>query len=97
MEIHLRLSPAQLTAFEQAPQLYLSYPAAVNEPPNVLRGFDSIFLNAGESKTVTLPLTRYDLSIWNVVSQMWTIPFGTFGVSVGASSRDLRLKGTVSH
>ena len=72
-------------------------PASTNEPPSLLRGFDSVFLTPGQSKTVTFQLTRYDLSIWDVVSQRWVIPSGTFGINVGASSRDFRLKGSVAH
>ena len=34
----------------------LSYPAAANEPPRVLKGFDKVALKAKESKTVTIPV-----------------------------------------
>ena len=81
----------------QTPQLYLSFPASAHEPPSVLRGFDSVFLNPGQSSTVTMQLTRYDLSIWDAPSQRWIIPSGTFGINVGASSRDFRLKGSISY
>ena len=40
-------------------------------------------------------LSRYDLSIWDVVAQGWRRPQGTIGVTVGASSRDERLKSTL--
>ena len=86
-----------LTNAPQAPQLYIAFPSSAGEPPNVLRGFDSVHLNPGESKAVQMQLTRYDLSIWDVSSQRWIVPTGTFGVNVGASSRDLRLKGSISH
>jgi beta-glucosidase len=33
---------------------------------------------------------RRDLSYWDVVSQQWLIPTGSFGFDVGFSSRDLR-------
>ncbi|EIN08281.1 glycoside hydrolase family 3 protein [Punctularia strigosozonata HHB-11173 SS5] len=78
----------------EVPQLYLSKPASANSPPKELKGFDYIALNSGASSTVAIQLSRYDLSIWDVVSQRWIIPNGTFTVSVGASSRDIRLTGT---
>ena len=62
-----------------------------------LKGFDAIFLNPGESKVVTLQLSRYDFSYWDVISQSWQIATGTTGISIGASSRDLRLKGSISN
>ncbi|KAI0348699.1 glycoside hydrolase family 3 protein [Trametopsis cervina] len=79
----------------EVPQLYLSPPASANSPPSILKGFDSVYLEAGQSKVVELGLSRYDLSIWNVTSQKWDVPKGTTGVKVGASSRDLRLQGQI--
>ncbi|EIN07941.1 glycoside hydrolase family 3 protein [Punctularia strigosozonata HHB-11173 SS5] len=78
----------------EVPQLYISKPASANSPPKELKGFDYIALAAGASSEVTMQLSRYDLSIWDVVSQQWIIPSGAFTVSVGASSRDLRLTGS---
>ncbi|CAE6526553.1 unnamed protein product [Rhizoctonia solani] len=82
-------------AGSEVAQLYLSPPAATGEPPNVLRGFEKVKLNPGESKTVNLILSRYDLSIWDVVRQGWARMNGTVGVWVGSSSRDQRLNGTI--
>ncbi|KDQ63844.1 glycoside hydrolase family 3 protein, partial [Jaapia argillacea MUCL 33604] len=79
----------------ETPQLYLSPPLAANSPPYILKGFDSVFLVPGESRIVSFTLSRYSLSIWNVVTQRWEIPKGTTGVGVGASSRDRRLVGSM--
>jgi len=75
-------------------QLYLHFPAQAGpgEPPSVLRGFTDVDLQPGESKTVCITLSRYDLSIWDITSQSWMRTEGTYSLSVGASSRDLRLK-----
>ena len=54
-----------------------------------------MLLGARQSKTVTITLSRYDLSTWDVVSQSWRKPNGTITFSVGASSRDFRLNGTI--
>ncbi|KAF8751682.1 Glycosyl hydrolase family 3 C-terminal domain [Rhizoctonia solani] len=56
-------------AGSEVAQLYINPPAGANEPPSVLRGFDKIKLAPGESKTVELVLSRYDLSIWDVERQ----------------------------
>lgn len=77
------------------PQVYLHFPESANEPPSVLRGFTNVALAAGAKTTVVITLSRYDLSIWDVEDQGWKKPEGEFHVSVGASSRDLRLKGTI--
>ena len=75
--------------------MYLHFPARAGEPPSVLRGFTDVELQPGESQVVTIALSRYDLSIWDVVSRSWIRPSGTYSLSVGASSRDFRLKGTI--
>ena len=84
-------------------QLYLSFPSGVTEPetgdaidfpPRVLRAFEKVALDMGESCQVSLPLTRKDLSYWSVVRQNWVMPTeGLFTVGVGASSRDVRVEG----
>ena len=81
----------------EAAQLYISLPsAAPASPPKQLRGFTKLPLDAGASDTATFTLRRKDLSYWDVASQNWIVPEGDFGVSVGASSRDLRLTGSIT-
>jgi beta-glucosidase len=65
------------------------------EPPSVLRGFTDVDLQPGEEKSVNVTLSRYDLSVWDVPSQSWMRALGTYSLSVGASSRDFRLKCTI--
>ncbi|KAG5731649.1 putative beta-glucosidase L [Termitomyces sp. T112] len=77
------------------PQLYLHMPASSGEPPSILRGFTNIELQPGETKTAIINLSRYDLSIWDVDAQGWRRPNGTISFTVGASSRDGRLDGTI--
>jgi len=78
------------------PQLYLTVPGPSGTPPKQLRGFEKVFLEAGASSTVTFNLMRRDLSYWDVVSQDWVVPAGEFGVSVGFSSRDIHLTGSLT-
>jgi beta-glucosidase len=81
-------------AGSEVPQLYVTFPAAAKEPPQLMRGFSKIQLDAGESDTVFFQLAKEDLSIWDVNSHSWSVVSGLYGVSVGASSRDLRLRGS---
>jgi beta-glucosidase len=75
--------------------MYITPPASAKSPTYQLRGFDSVYLTPGQTTTVSFSLSRYDLSIWNVVTQRWEIPSGTHGVTVGASSRDRRLTSSI--
>lgn len=73
------------------PQLYVGFPESVEgTPPKQLRGFEKVFLGAGESQTVSFELMRRDLSYWDIIAQKWLIPEGEFVISVGFSSRDLK-------
>ncbi|KAL1952140.1 hypothetical protein VTO73DRAFT_1289 [Trametes versicolor] len=81
----------------EIPQLYTSPPASAQSAPLNLHGFDSIFLAPGQSTTVSLTLSRLDFSVWDVPSQSWQIAKGATGISVGASSKDLRLKGSITN
>ncbi|KAF2736511.1 beta-glucosidase [Polyplosphaeria fusca] len=76
---------------EAVPQLYISFPEGVPEgtPVKVLRGFDKILLQPGETKTVTFGLLRRDVSFWNADAKIWTVPVGEFVARAGFSSRDL--------
>ncbi|KAJ4319111.1 hypothetical protein N0V94_004071 [Neodidymelliopsis sp. IMI 364377] len=73
------------------PQLYVGFPASTpaGTPPKQLRGFEKVYLEAGESQTVGFELMRRDLSYWDIISQQWVIPEGEFTIYLGFSSRDL--------
>jgi beta-glucosidase len=65
--------------------------SAVARPPLELKAFRSVEVAAGESREVVLTVRREDLAIWDVRAGAWTVEGGSYSVSVGASSRDIRL------
>ena len=77
-------------------QLYLGFPVDAQEPSKVLRGFERVYLAAGESQLVTLILLKKDISYWNVVNQQWTVAEGiyTVWISTSASNADVKLQGS---
>ncbi|WP_228479430.1 beta-glucosidase [Microbacterium atlanticum] len=82
-------------AGSEIPQVYLSLPAAAEEPGKRLVGFDRVDLAAGESTRVEVEVdstaSNQPFSIWDVEADKWTVLDGEYEFSVGASSRDLRL------
>ncbi|GMK57421.1 hypothetical protein CspeluHIS016_0402550 [Cutaneotrichosporon spelunceum] len=70
----------------EVPQLYLVYPEAAGEPPRVLRDFDRVNLEPGASTTVEFTLSKYDVSIWDVVTQNHVVPDGEFGIVVATNA-----------
>jgi len=80
-------------------QVYLGLPASVGEPPQRLAGWAKIAVESGESREVSVTLdpnaTSRPLSYWNVHTNGWEIASGDYQVFVGASSRDIRLTGSL--
>lgn len=75
-------------------QLYVGDgPAPVPRPPRELKGFQRLELQPGETQSVRFVLEKRDFSFYDVESHLWRAGPGTFKVYIGASSRDLRLKG----
>ena len=53
-------------------QLYVSNPtASVPRPPKELKGYQKVFLQPSESKTVEFIVTPRDLSFWDVATHGW--------------------------
>ncbi|MEN8191413.1 MAG: glycoside hydrolase family 3 C-terminal domain-containing protein [Bacteroidota bacterium] len=77
---------------DEVVQLYLSdEEASVEREVKSLKGFDRVSLKAGESKTVTMKITKEDLSFYDVEKKQWVAEPGEFEVLVGASSIDIRV------
>ena len=80
----------------EAAQLYIGLPSsAPSTPSKQLRGFQKVGVYAGASRKVTFSIRRKDISYWDSASQSWLVPEGEFKVMVGASSRDIRLSGSM--
>ena len=74
------------------PQVYLGFPdATIDRCVRELKAFRRVELKPGQRQTVTVALTRRDLSYWDILLHSWTVEPGTVRVEVGASSRDLPL------
>ena len=97
LNVSFTVKNAGAVAGAEIPQLYLGFPESAGEPPKVLRGFEKIALEAGAAKTITFALDSGFLSVWDATLHGWAPVQGTFGVFVGASSRDIRLNGTMTH
>lgn len=75
-------------------QLYIGFPdSAVFRPQKELKGFQKVFLKAGESKSVKIPFDDKTFRYWNVKTKHWEIEEGEYLVMVGACVADIRLSG----
>ena len=82
-------------AGDEVAQLYVGL-GGPNDASVQLRGFDRLSIQPGQSATFTVDLTRRDLSNWDTVTQNWLISDYVKTVHVGASSRKLLLKQTIT-
>ena len=84
---------------DEVPQVYLGapseIPAGVQFPVRALAAFDRIHLASGETKTVTLHVAPRQLQYWSTKEGKWVTAIGKRTLSVGASSRDLRVEQTI--
>ena len=78
-------------------QLYVAKPdAKVFRPVKELKGFTKVQLEAGESKTVTIPLDDKAFRYWNVKTDRWEVEGGSYQLLVGASNADIHLTAAVT-
>ncbi|MFF9045990.1 fibronectin type III-like domain-contianing protein [Streptomyces parvulus] len=78
-------------------QLYVTDPeSTVLRPAQELRAFARVTLEPGGSSPVTLTLGRRAFAFWHEALERWVVEGGTFGLRVGASSRDIRVETAVT-
>jgi len=85
----------ELTGSE-VPQLYTHQRiSTVPQPIRSLRAFERIELKAGEKRHVEFTVPVKDLAYYDVTRHDFMVEPGTFDVMIGASSDDIRLRGSV--
>lgn len=89
--VSVRVTNTGRRAGAEVVQLYVRpVSAGVDRPLKELKGFKKVWLQAGESKTVTLPLSVKDLGYWNEATHAWQSDHGRYEALVGVSSADIR-------
>jgi beta-glucosidase len=79
-------------------QLYVHDEAAsVDRPYRELKGFQKVFLQPGESKTVTLSLDWKALAFWDVKTHAWLAEPGEFIVFVGNSAQNVQQQAQLTY
>jgi beta-glucosidase len=99
LDVKVNIKNSGPAASDEVPQVYLGGPGEIPEgvqfPVRALVAFDRIHLSPGESKSITLHVEPRQLQYWSTKDQRWQTASGRRTISVGASSRDLRLHQTI--
>ncbi|MBP5397621.1 MAG: glycoside hydrolase family 3 C-terminal domain-containing protein [Bacteroidales bacterium] len=72
-------------------QLYVrDMEASVDRPFKELKAFEKVYLEPGQTKTVTLTIDRDALCFFDAAKHEWVAEPGDFQALIGSSSRDIR-------
>jgi beta-glucosidase len=81
----------------EVPQVYLGPPSqaqpGLDFAVKQLAGFTRVVLRPGQAARVTVRIDPRDLAYWSVDQHDWLVAGGPRAIFVGASSRDIRLRG----
>lgn len=69
--------------------------STVMRPEKELKAFRKVFLQAGQSQTISFNLNADAFKYYSTVKHNWVLEPGKFEVLVGASSADIKLKGSI--
>ena len=95
VEVSLRVRNSGTRPGAEVVELYLhDGHASVDRPVQELKGFRRVELAPGESKNVRFTLDRDAMAFYSTAKKDWVTERGQFDVLVGASSRDIRVKGS---
>jgi beta-glucosidase len=78
---------------DEVVQLYVNHiNSQVSRPKQELKGFMRVNLNAGENKTIEIPLEAKRLAYWDISKNDWQVERDSIEIRIGASSADIKLK-----
>ena len=72
-------------------QLYIADPeSSIDRPAKELKGFEKVWLKAGQKKTVTFEIDAEDLSYFDADKHAWVAEPGEFQALIGSSSEAIK-------
>jgi beta-glucosidase len=95
VEVSLNVRNSGSVAGAEVVQIYLrDVQASVDRPVKELKAFRRVMLKPGETQTLTFTLDKNAMSFYDEKNKAWVAEPGAFEVQAGASSRDIKLKGS---
>lgn len=94
--VQFKLTNTGKVAGKEIAQLYIGLEnSKVFRAKKELKGFVKVELQPGESKVVEIPFDKYSFRFFNVKENAWQCEKGEYQIYVGASSKDIRLNGSL--
>lgn len=98
LRLSMQLTNAGSCDGAEVVQLYVGPRAAsLPRPVKELKAFRKVFLRAGETRSVEFALPARALAYFCPESLCWRVDDGEYEISLGSSSRDLRLRAAVAY
>lgn len=96
-EVSFTVKNAGKVAGSEIAQVYVhDCECSLPRPEKELKGFEKVYLQPGESRRVSVRLDDEAFRLYDAFEHHFKVEPGDFDILVGASSRDIRLNGTVS-
>ena len=96
VEVSVKVTNTGKRSGDEVVQMYVRHmDSKVQRPLEELKGFERIHLAAGETKTVSLPLSAKSLAYWDDAGNGWKIEHDRVRVMLGSSSADIRAEKTI--
>ncbi len=78
-------------------QLYIGKKnSAVYRPDKELKGFKKVYLEAKETKVITIPFDEYSFRCYDPSTEKFVVEKGDYSLHIGSSSREIYLSGEIS-
>ncbi|MCW8833568.1 MAG: glycoside hydrolase family 3 C-terminal domain-containing protein [Colwellia sp.] len=98
IEISVTVSNIGQRSGAEVVQLYVhDVTSSVLRPIKELKAFSKVFVEAGESKQVSLTIDRKALQFWHPETKAWTVEAGEFELLLGTSSQQSSSIGRISY
>ncbi|MCL2720866.1 MAG: glycoside hydrolase family 3 C-terminal domain-containing protein [Treponema sp.] len=96
LNVSFKIKNKGQAASEEVPQMYVTFKGSVlRRPLKTLKGFERIYFEPGEEKTICFQLSANELTIWEGLKNTFLLEAGSCTISIGSSSIDIRLSGNI--
>jgi beta-glucosidase len=81
---------------DEVAQVYIGYPSVERMPLKELKAFKRVSVKKGMEEAVTFGIPVTELQKWDLKRNRWLLYPGKYTISVGSSSQDIKLSGSIN-